>query len=460
MCGISAILYKNRNNGLEIYESLLSIQHRGQDGAGICCITNNGVDMIKNKGLIENISSYDTLFNMNSNIYLAHTRYKTNNVINSFQPFHLQNDLFNMTFCHNGNIINTEQVISILQNEYNLTIMNSESDSYLLFLLIFHFLNNNVTEKIDNIHIVNLTNFLHDTLKGSFSLIIGIEGYGIITMKDKFGIRPLIYAKNEKGDILISSESCSVNNISSYKIMKDVNPGETIVFLYNNETFSYQYHNVDLSPCLFEYIYFSRLDSIVNQISVYKCRYMLGELLGMIISKENLNIDFIIPTPETSRVYAYGMSKVMKIPIEECIIKNRYINRTFIIENKDKIEENIKRKFAVIKEVVKNKTAILVDDSIVRGNTSKNIIKLLKGSGMKSVIFCSASPKIYNVNKFGIYIEEKKELVTYNCNTNEEISKAIGADKVYYNSLENVTTIINRLNSNIKNMEVSMFVNN
>ena len=459
MCGITAFLYNKENNAVEIYESLLSIQHRGQDGAGICSIITDGIDMVKNKGLIDNLCSYDTLFNMNSNIYLGHTRYKTNDVVNSFQPFHLQNDLFNMIFCHNGNIINTNEIIDILKQRYNLKNVDNESDSYLLFLLIFYYLNENVTQKIENNHILNLSDFLHDVLCGSFSLIIGIEGYGIIVIKDKRGIRPLIYGKNQKGDILVSSESCSVNNISNYKIIREINPGETRVFRCNEEMFSYQYKNVQFSPCLFEYIYFSRLDSIVNQISVYRFRYMLGELLGNIVMKKNLDIDFIIPTPETSRVYAYGMSKIMNIPIQECIIKNRYINRTFIIENKNKIEENIKRKFAVIKEVVQNKTAVLIDDSIVRGNTSKNIIKLLKDSGMKKVIFCSASPKIYNVNKYGIYIEKKVELVTFKNESNHDIANAIGADKVYYNSLHDVTTIVNYLNPNIKNMEVSMFIN-
>ena len=460
MCGITAILYKNKSNALEIYESLLSIQHRGQDGAGISCIYNNTVNIVKNKGLINNLCSYDELLHMNSNIYLGHTRYKTNKVINSFQPFHLQNDLFNMIFCHNGNIINVEQITDILENKYDLKNIDSESDSYLLFLLIFHYLNENVTEKIDNLHIIQLSNFLQDTLHGSFSLIIGIEGYGIITIKDKFGIRPLIYGKDEKGDILVSSESCSVNNISNYKVIGDINPGETKVFLCNQDIFNYQYKSAVLSPCLFEYIYFSRLDSIINEISVYKCRYMLGELLGKTLLKENLHIDFIIPTPETSRVYAYGMSRVMNIPIQECIIKNRYINRTFIIEHKDKIEENIKRKFAVIKEIVKNKTAILLDDSIVRGITSKNIIKLLKNSGVKSIIFCSASPKIFNTNKFGIYIEKKEELITYNNKTNKGIADAIGACSIYYNSLEDVTNVINNLNPNIKHMETSMFIDN
>tara|TARA_B100001093_G_scaffold103293_4_gene95510 strand:+ start:1834 stop:3216 length:1383 start_codon:yes stop_codon:yes gene_type:complete len=460
MCGITAIFYTNKQNGLEIYESLLSIQHRGQDGAGIYAIANNTINGIKNKGLISNLCSYEDLTCMESKIYLAHTRYKTNDVVNCFQPFHMQNELFNIIFCHNGNIINTFQISNLLQSKFNIEPIENQSDSLLLFQLIFCFLNSYVDKEINPTLIVNLSNFLQSTLSGSFSIILGIENYGVVILKDKFGIRPLIYGKNNNNDILVSSESCSFNNLSDYKIARDVNPGETIVFLDNNETYSFQYTETNLSPCLFEYIYFSRLDSILNNISVYRCRNLLGELLGEQILKDNLKVDFIIPTPETSRVYAYGLSKYTGIPIQECIIKNRYINRTFIIENKNKIEQDIRRKFAVISEIVKDKTAILVDDSIVRGNTSKNIIKLLRDSGIKKLYFCSASPKIYNKNQYGIYIEDKEELITFKNKTNEEIANAIGADKIYYNNLKDVVSVVNHLNPKIKDMELSMFYDN
>ena len=176
--------------------------------------------------------------------------------------------------------------------------------------------------------------------------------------------------------------------------------------------------------------------------------------------KEKESIDFIIPTPETSRIYAYGMSEIMNIPIQECIVKNRYVNRTFIIENKDKIQENIKRKFSIIKEIVKGKNIILLDDSIVRGNTSKNIIKLLKSNGAKNIIFGSASPKIFSTNKFGIYIEKKEELVTYRNKLDEQIANSIGANKIYFNNLDEVIKLINKFNCKVDNMEVSMFIDN
>ena len=458
MCGLTALISNSNTNGLEIYESLLSIQHRGQDGGGICCINNGNTEMIKDKGLLFNIFSYDDLNNMKGNIFLGHTRYKTNSIKDSFQPFNIYNDKLDMCFCHNGNVINTDYITDILKDKYKITNKEEVSDSYLLFQVIFFYLNDVFDKKITPNDIIGLSNFLHTNVVGSYSIILSINNYGLVILKDKFGIRPLIYGKNSNNDILISSESCSLNNVLNYEIINEVNEGETIVFTLDKQKYKYQYPNSILKPCLFEYIYFSRLDSIVNKISIYNCRYKLGELLGINMLKEKKNIDFIIPTPETSRVYAYGMSKKMNIPIQECIIKNRYINRTFIIENKKKISKDIKRKFSVIREIVKNKSVILLDDSVVRGNTSRNIIKLLKEAGVKRVIFCSAAPKIYGVNKYGIYIEKKEELITYKHDSNNSIAFSIGADKIYYNSLEDVVDLINKLNPNIKDMEASMFL--
>lgn len=462
MCGITGLMYNIKNNGLEIYESLLSIQHRGQDGAGICCVDNNKVNnkIIKGKGLICNIFLHEELKSMEGMFFLGHTRYKTNNIKDSFQPFILNNSTLKMYFSHNGNVINVGQIEELLNKSFEIENTNFYSDSYLLFQLVFYFLNKDSDKYITDQNIVNLSNYLHRHVIGSFSIIMYIEGYGMVVMKDKYGIRPLVYGENKEGDILVSSESCSLNNVLDYQLIKEVDAGETIVFTNNFKIFNYKYKDSVLTPCLFEYIYFSRLDSIVNGISIYNYRYELGKLLGRMLIKQNKNIDFIVPTPETSRIYAYGMSEIMNIPIQECIIKNRYINRTFIIENKAKIKENIKRKFSVIKEIIKGKNVILLDDSVVRGNTSKSIIKLLRDSGANKIIFGSAAPKIFNSNKFGIYIEDKKELVTYNNKTNKAIADKIGADEIYYNELNDVKNVIKNFNTNINNMEVSMFMDN
>jgi amidophosphoribosyltransferase len=419
---------------------------------------NNKLEMIKGKGLIYNLFSYDDLKKMNGGVFLGHTRYKTNNVINSFQPFYLKNEKLEISFCHNGNIINVDKIEIELNDKYKIKNNRKESDSFILFQLIFYYLNSEI-RKSNTINISELNDYLCYIVEGSYSIIMHIKNFGLIILKDKNGIRPLVYGKNNNNDCLVSSESCSLINVIDYKIMREVEPGEIIYFKNNGEEETHKCALSLFTPCLFEYIYFSRLDSIVNNVSIYKCRFMLGELLGNKLLEKNLNIDFIIPTPETSRVYAYGISKVMGLPIQECIIKNRYINRTFIIEDKETIRENIKRKFSVISEIVKNKNVLLVDDSIVRGNTSRSIVRLLKNSGAKQVIFASAAPKIFNTNKFGIHIEQKEELITYKNTTNEKIAKSINCDSIHYNDLTEVMNTVHDLNNSINNMEISMFQN-
>ena len=343
------------------------------------------------------------------------------------------------------------------QWKFNVVNTSEVSDSYLFFQLVFYYLNELINNnKLLCDDLVELSKFLQSIVKGSYSIIMCIKNFGLVAIKDINGIRPLVYGRNENNDILISSESCSLNNVLEYKLIREVNPGETIIF-NDNEEFNYQGKN-SMMPCLFEYIYFSRLDSVLYDISIYNFRYLQGRMSGEEILKENLSVDFIIPTPETSRVYAYGMSAVTGIPIQECIIKNRYVNRTFIDENKRNIKKSIKRKFSVIHEIVKGKNVILVDDSVVRGNTSREVINLLKESGVKNVYFCSAAPKINNANHFGIFIEKKEELITYNNDTNEKIAHSIGASKIYYNDLNDTVKLINSLNKNIINMEVSMFL--
>ena len=454
MCGITGIFYNKEKNGIEIFQSLLAIQHRGQDGAGIYWTNNDEFDIIKKSGLITQIFELNELQKMNGNMYLAHTRYKTNNIKDSYQPFIVQNNKVNISLCHNGNIINVEMLYNLLKNQYNKNV-SQLSDSHLLTIYIVEYLTYEL-KTIENINwelIQKLSSHLHDIIKGSYSLLLIIKDFGLVAIRDKYGIRPLSYGINENNDYLISSETCSFNH-TKFNYVQDVLPGETIWF-NKNGTQHFKVVNSFFKPCLFEYIYFSRFDSYINHISVYKFRIMLGKLLSKYIDVKN--IDCIIPTPETSRIYAYGLSQELNIPIEEAIILNRYVNRTFIGENKDDIASKIRQKFSIIGELIKDKNVLILDDSIVRGNTSKGIIELLNKENPKNIYFASAAPKIYDTNKYGIHIENKTELITYKNKTNEEIAKFIGVNKVFYSDLKDVTDIIYSLNNNIKNMEISMF---
>lgn len=454
MCGITGIIYNKTNNGIEIYQSLLSIQHRGQDGAGIYWINKNNSEIVRKSGLINQIFKLEQLKAMEGNIYLAHNRYKTNNIPNSYQPFVFKNDsVGEISMCHNGNITNVDEIIALLKIQYDCSI-EVGSDSYVLGTYI-----SELFKKYSEIE--SISKELQNTVEGSFCILISIYNYGLIAIRDKYGIRPLSYGKNKDNDYLVSSETCSFNH-TNFTFIDDIHPGETVLFPTNgreNIHYRYQYNHPlqYYSPCLFEYIYFSRVDSIINAISVYKFRFLLGELLGKYIDCSN--IDCIVPTPETSRTYAYGLSNVLKLPIQEAVVLNRYVNRTFIGEDKNDIFAKVKQKFSVIEEPIRNKTILVLDDSIVRGNTSKGIVELLKKAEPKAIYFASAAPKIYDTNKYGIHIENKEELITFRNKTNEEIANFIGVEKIFYTSLNDVLCLVNNLNSSIESMETSIFIN-
>ena len=295
---------------------------------------------------------------------------------------------------------------------------------------------------------------------GSFCLIIGIPSFGMVAIRDKHGIRPLSFGMNEQNDYLVSSETCSFNH-TDFNYVNDIQPGETIYFT-KFEKKHYVYKNLDqekieFKPCLFEYIYFSRIDSQFNSITIYKFRKLLGELLGKKLNRKKF--DIIVPVPETSRSYAHSISNLLSIPLQEAIILNRYVNRTFIVENKNDISEKIKQKFSIIEEIVKDKNLLIVDDSIVRGNTSKAIVSQLKKYGAKHVCFASAAPKVYNSNKYGIHIEKKEELLTSiaKSDKDQDLAEYIGVDDIFYTELDDVINLVKNLNPSIRKLEVSMF---
>ena len=465
MCGISGLISQEITNGLNIFKSILAIQHRGQDGAGIFWSHNSIHKMIKSSGLINQVFDIEKLKMIKGSLFVAHNRYKTNNVLNSYQPYFYTCPHLSISVCHNGNITNCLFIKKILNEKYFIPNSNEErSDSEILSQYIFELLKSISKNKtIVFQDIIHLSNELQDTLEGSFSLIIGIPFVGLIAIRDKHGIRPLSYGTNKQNDYLVSSETCSFNH-TEFNYVNDIEPGETI-FFNKLEKKHYQFSNSEenkvklFKPCLFEYLYFSRVDSSFNNISIFNFRRLMGELLGKKLKSKKF--DIIVPVPETSRSYAHSLSNFLNIPIQEAIILNRYVNRTFITEDKNDICEKIKQKFSVIGEILKDKDILILDDSIVRGNTSKGIISLIKKYNPKSVCFASAAPKVFNSNNFGIHIEKKEELLTSIADSydNSDLAKYIGADEIFFTEIEDVIELVNNLNSSIQQLEVSMFIN-
>jgi len=440
MCGIIGIFNKDTNASIQVYEGLNHLQHRGQDSAGIC----NENTCIKNSGLVKNIFSESEMETLNSDIAIGHVRYATTPSFNecAIQPL-MKN---NISICHNGNIINTQEI-------ENITNIKNESDTGNILDLFLHILENRqITYDI----IIEICNKLITILKGSYSIVFLIKNFGIFCLRDKYGIRPLIYGK--RGNNYIVSSESSVIDLLEYQTIRDVYPGEVIVFEKNQLPRFHKFGNCKLYPCLFEYIYFSRIDSIIDGICVYDARYKLGILLGEKIKKMNLDIDIIVPVPDTSIIFALGLQECLNIPLQNGFVKNNYIDRTFIMQNNKIINKNIKRKINGIKHVMKEKNVLIVDDSIVRGNTSSHIVYLAKKAGSKNIYFGSGSPQILYPNKYGIYIPTREELIAVN-RSDEDIADILGAQKVIYNDLYEVVNCLKKLNPNLDGFETSMFNN-
>lgn len=459
MCGIIGLIGKYNNNiGFTLIEGLLHLQHRGQDGVGLC----DDKFTIKAKGLVKNIMNDSNIKNLNGNIGIGHVRYSTTGIHNeeSLQPiesnYNINSINYSIKLSHNGNITNTEYISNIINKKCC-------SDTQYIIELFIHKLNfiiSNKNTQLTNDIIFEVGNYLIDVLKGSFNLLILIKNFGLVVIRDKYGIRPLVYGNN-KTDYIIASETCVLDNLN-FELIRDVKPGEIIIFKENNyPSFNTTSSKSILHSCLFEYIYFARPDSIINGINVYNSRYNLGRILGKKIKENKIyhNVDAIIPIPDSSLPFAIGVSDVMNIPLSISIVKNNYVDRTFIMENTGVINKSIKRKLNLIKQDFSGKNIIFVDDSIVRGNTTKYVALKAKQSGAKDIHFVSGSPKVCYSNLYGIYIPTQEELIGYS-RSEENIADIIGATSVIYNDLQDVIECLQKMNTNKKfNFEVSMFNN-
>jgi len=443
MCGIIGVTSKTNNASLLVYEGLTHLQHRGQDSAGIC----TQLKSVKKHGLVKNVFSENDITDLMSNISIGHVRYGTNSNhdFDTIQPI-FQEDIF---LVHNGNIINTQDITNITGNSFN-------SDSaYILDL--FHFKLREYKQISYNI-IFEIVGFIMKILKGSYSVLLLINGFGIICFRDIYGIRPLIYGK-KGNDYIICSES-SVIGLLEFQTVRDIKPGETIIFQEGQmPRFKKCEIKHGLYPCLFEYIYFARIDSAIDNISIYDARYKMGQLLGNKIKNLQINdIDIIVYVPDSSVIFALGVQESLKLPLQCGFVKNNYIERTFIMKNDKLINKNIKRKVNGVYNVLNGKNILIIDDSIVRGNTCSHIVYLAKKNGAKKIYFGSGAPPVLYDNRYGIYIPKQNELIAHN-RSHEDIADIIGVNKVIYNDLNEVINTLKIMNPTLDGFETSMFNN-
>ena len=462
MCGIVGILSTTKKDvGLYIYDALTIIQHRGQDAAGITTASKGRFYMRKGNGLVRNVFRTKHMEKLIGDMGIGHIRYPTAGSSSEAeaQPFYV-NSPYGIAFAHNGNLTNAESLAKEIF-EQDLRHINTNSDSEILLNILASELAEGQKHRINEGDIFKAVTKLHKRVKGAYAAIGMIPGYGIFGFRDPNGIRPLILGERttKKGTkYMLTSESVALTALG-YKITRDVKPGEAVVIDREGNVHSQQCSDSStLSPCIFEFVYFARPDSIIDNISVYKSRLRMGEKLAEKIKSKwpEEIIDVVMPVPDTSRTAALQLANELDLKYREGFIKNRYIARTFIMPGQKQRKKSVRQKLSAIELEFKDKNVLLVDDSIVRGTTSREIVQMARAAGAKKVFFASAAPPVRYPNVYGIDMASKNEFVAHNKTTNE-ICQSIGADKLIYQNLKDLIWSVQQGNPDILSFDCSCF---
>jgi len=462
MCGILGVVADNPVNQL-LYDGLLVLQHRGQDAAGIVTAEGPMFHIHKGGGMVRDVFRTRNMRALMGHAGIAHTRYPTAGSASSAaesQPFYV-NSPFGIVLGHNGNLTNTEQLKNDLFRQ-DLRHVNTNSDSEVLLNVLAHELQEAATNyKLDPATIFKAVSGVHRRCRGAYAVVAMIAGYGLLAFRDPYGIRPLVFGRveTERGfDYLVASESVALDTLG-FELVRDVAPGEAI-FIDLDGNFHSQLcvSNATLNPCIFEFVYLARPDSVIDGISVYETRLRMGESLGDKIRREysHLDIDVVIPIPDSSRPAAMQLSKQLNLPYREGFIKNRYIGRTFIMPGQAIRRKSVRQKLNAIGMEFKGKNVMLVDDSIVRGTTSREIVQMAREAGARRVFFASAAPPVRFPNVYGIDMPSRDELIA-NGRSDAEIAREIGCDELIYQDLDALIDDVRSVNPRVQSFEASCF---
>ena len=448
MCGIIGIL-GNDDVFKDLYQGLLSIQHRGQDSAGV--ITYDGhFHTKKGNGLVRDIFTADNFKRLKGNIGIGHTRYPTIGGRSGAvaQPFFV-NSPFGIIMAHNGNVINYAELNKLLMNKYHRH-LTSDNDVEIILNIFAQELSIQKIDHLEPDNVFHAVKKVFEQVRGSYSVVAYIAGKGMVVFRDPYGIKPLVYGKKKDGILpsyAIASESVSLN-ITNFSDIKNVGAGQALFIDEKRQIHTRQLAQCPHSPCLFEWVYFARPDSYIDNVNVYDCRVNLGRFLAEEIKKHGLDIDVVVPVPDSARDAAIEIARQLNLKYREALVKNRYIGRTFIMPADQKRKSSVRQKLNPIPSELKGKNVLLVDDSIVRGNTSRAIIKMVRDCGAKKVYFASYSPPLRFPCVYGIDMQTKAEFIARNA-TIDQITKKLGADKVIYQSLESLKKAVQTGNKEI-----------
>ncbi|MGB6976583.1 MAG: amidophosphoribosyltransferase [Gammaproteobacteria bacterium] len=463
MCGVVGILAKGAVNQ-ELYDALTMLQHRGQDAAGVMTCNRGHFYLRKGNGLVRDVIRAEHMLRLQGNMGIGHVRYPTAGSASSAeaQPLYV-NSPYGLAIVHNGNLINTQALQRDVLRTH-LRHLNTHSDSEVLLNIFAYELQKIGKIDLDPSTLFQAVRALHRRCKGGYATVIMIAGYGLVGIRDPNGIRPLVYGKRETNagtDYMIASESVALDALG-YQLLDDVQGGEAVFIDLQGQLHRQQCaDNPAINPCIFEYVYLARPDSILDKISVHQARLHLGEKLAEKILREHPqhDIDVVIPIPDTSRTAALPLAEKLGITYREGFIKNRYIGRTFIMPGQKLRRKSVRQKLNAIGVEFKDKNVLLVDDSIVRGTTSKEIIQMARDAGAKKVYFASAAPEVRYPNVYGIDMPSSKELIA-NQRTSDEIAKLIGADWLIYQDLTALYEAVGQGNPQISRFEDSVFTGN
>ncbi|HAW91493.1 TPA: amidophosphoribosyltransferase, partial [Candidatus Azambacteria bacterium] len=375
------------------------------------------------------------------------------------QPFYV-NSPFGIALAHNGNLTNSHE---LKEDMFRLARrhINTTSDSEILLNILAHELQAKSTMQLEPEQIFNAVASAHRKIRGGYAAVALIIGHGLVAFRDPNGIRPLVMGKKETAagtEYMVASESVALD-ADGFTVLRDVSPGEAVYITEQGELYSQQCaENPNYTPCIFEYVYFARPDSTIDNISVYASRVAMGKVLGQKIKREwaHLDIDVVIPIPETSNDAALEIANELELPFRQGFVKNRYIGRTFIMPGQVQRKKSVKRKLNAIWQEFKGKNVLLVDDSIVRGTTSGQIIEMAREAGAKKVYFASAAPEIRFPNVYGIDMPSANELIAHGHDV-ESICETIGADGLIFQSLPDLIAAVRSENPDIKRFETSVF---
>jgi len=437
MCGVIGV-WANDHIVRDIYQGLLAMQHRGQDAAGI--ITYDGrFHTKKGNGLVRDIFTVENIERLRGNVGIGHTRYPTigGGGGEDAQPFQV-NSPFGIIMAHNGNVTNYKELKDELFEKYH-RLLNSDCDVEVILNVFAQELGEQKARSLGPENVFKAVEGVYRKVRGSYSVVAYIAGQGMVAFRDPFGIKPLVTGVRNDGlipSIAIASETVSLD-IMNFSEIRSVQPGEAVFFDNDRKPHRRRLSCCRHTPCLFEWVYFARPDSIIDNANVYKVRVNLGRFLAREIRRRRIPIDVVVPVPDSARDAAIEIARKLNLPYREALVKNRYIGRTFIMPADAKRRTSVRQKLNPIAEEFRGRNVLLVDDSIVRGNTSRAIIEMVRDCGAKKVYLASYSPPLRFPCVYGIDMQSKSEFIARNADE-KTVARRIGADKVIYQSLDDL----------------------